>query len=52
MNKTFKNYDIDLYNQILQNKKLLKTTKRNTLILPEYIDKIIFTMVLFLKKLK
>ena len=42
MNKTYKNYDLDLYNQILQNKKVLRTSKRNTLILPEYLDKIIF----------
>ena len=35
MNKTYKNYDLDLYNQILQNKKVLRTSKRNTLILPE-----------------
>ena len=41
MNKTYKNYDLDLYNQILQNKKVLRTSKRNTLILPEYLDKII-----------
>ena len=32
MNKTYKNYDLDLYNQILQNKKVLRTSKRNTLI--------------------
>lgn len=42
MNKIYKNYDLDLYNQILQNKKVLKTYKRNTLILPEYVDKIIY----------
>ena len=42
MNKTYKNYDLDLYNQILQNKKVLRTSKRNTLILPEYLDKIIY----------
>lgn len=42
MNKTFKNYDLNLYNQILLNKKVLKTTKRNTLILPEYLNKIIY----------
>ena len=42
MNKTYKNYDLDLYNQILQNKKVLRTYKRNTLILPEYVDKIIY----------
>ena len=40
--KTYKNYDLDLYNQILQNKKVLRTSKRNTLILPEYLDKIIY----------
>jgi len=42
MNKIYKNYDIDLYNQILQNEKVLHTSKRNSLILPEYIDKIIY----------
>lgn len=42
MNKISKNYDIDLYNQIIQNKKVLHTVKRNSLILPEYIDKIIY----------
>lgn len=42
MNKIYKNYDVDLYNQILQNKKVLHTSKRNSLILPEYIDKIIY----------
>ena len=34
MNKIYKNYDLDLYNQVLQNKKVLRTYKRNTLILP------------------
>lgn len=42
MNKTFINYDIDLYHQILQNKKVLRTVKRNSLILPEFVDKIIY----------
>lgn len=42
MNKTLKNYDLDLYNQIISNKKILKTYKRNTLILPEYLNKIIY----------
>lgn len=42
MNKIYKNYDLDLYNQILQNKKILKTSKRNSLILPEYVDKVIY----------
>ncbi len=42
MNKFFKNYDLNLYNQIILNKKILKTTKRNTIILPEYLDKIIY----------
>lgn len=42
MNKIYKNYDLDLYNQILQNKKVLKTSKRNSLILPEYVDKVIY----------
>ena len=53
MNKTYKNYDLDLYNQVLQNKKVLRTYKRNTLILPEYVDKIIYVYngIIF-KKLK
>lgn len=42
MNKNFKNYDLNLYNQIILNKKILKTTKRNTIILPEFLDKIIY----------
>ena len=42
MNKTYKNYDLDLYTQVILNKKVLKTTKRNTLILPEYLNKIIY----------
>ena len=40
MNKTYKNYDLDLYTQVILNKKVLRTTKRNTLILPEYLNKI------------
>lgn len=40
--KFYKNYDLELYNQVLQNKKKLKTTKRNTIILPEFLDKIIY----------
>ena len=36
------NYDIELYNQILQKKKNLKTNKRNSFILPEYVGKIIY----------
>ena len=36
------NYDIELYNQILQKKKNLKTTKRNSYILPEFNGKIIY----------
>lgn len=53
MNKIYKNYDLDLYNQILQNKKVLKTNKRNSLILPEYVDKVIYVYngIIF-KKLK
>lgn len=42
MNKTYKNYDLNLYTQIIENKKVLKTAKRNTLILPEYLNKIIY----------
>ena len=42
MYKNFKNYDLNLYNQIILNKKILKTTKRNTIILPEFLDKIIY----------
>ena len=42
MNKTYKNYDLDLYTQVILNKKILRTTKRNTLILPEYLNKIIY----------
>ena len=42
MNKTYKNYDLDLYTQVILNKKVLRTTKRNTLILPEYLNKIIY----------
>jgi len=34
--------DIELYNQILQKKKNLKTTKRNSYILPEFNGKIIY----------
>ena len=39
---TYKNYDLDLYTQVILNKKVLRTTKRNTLILPEYLNKIIY----------
>lgn len=35
-------YDLILYQNILQNKKNLKTFKRNTIILPEFVDKIIY----------
>lgn len=53
MYKIYKNYDIDLYTQILQNNKVLKTVKRNTLIVPEYIDKIIYVSNgLVFKKIK
>lgn len=53
MNKIYKNYDLVLYDQILHNKKILKTYKRNTLILPEYLDKIIYVYNgLAFKKLK
>ena len=31
-----------IFKEILQNKKVLRTSKRNTLILPEYLDKIIY----------
>ena len=36
------NYDIQLYKQILQNKKNLKTYKRASYILQEYLDHIIY----------
>ena len=36
------NYDIELYDQLLQKKKNLKTTKRNSYILPEFNGKIIY----------
>ena len=42
MNKKILTYDIDLYNQILQNKKMLKTTNKNCIILPEFVDRIIY----------
>ena len=42
-NLKLNNYDIELYNQILQKKKNLKTTKRNSYILPEFTGKIIKT---------
>lgn len=38
----FQNYDMDLYIQVLNEKKVLKTTRRNTLILPIYSGKIIY----------
>ena len=41
-NLKLNNYDIELYNQILQKKKNLKTTKRNSYILPEFNGKIIY----------
>lgn len=53
MNKKLFFYDIDLYNQILQNKKILKTTNRNSIILPEFVDKIIYVYNgLVFKKIK
>ena len=36
------NYDIELYDQLLQKKKNLKTTKRNSYILPEFAGKVIY----------
>ena len=41
MNNKIK-FDLGLYLDILHNKKNLKTVKRNSFILPEYIDKIIY----------
>ena len=41
-NLKLNNYDIELYNQILQKKKNLKTTKSNSYILPEFNGKIIY----------
>jgi len=41
-NLKLNNYDIELYNKILQKKKNLKTTKRNSYILPEFNGKIIY----------
>lgn len=35
-------YDLILYLNIIQNKKNLKTFKRSTIILPEFVDKIIY----------
>lgn len=47
------NYDIELYNQILQKKKNLKITKRNSYILPEFTGKIIYVYNgLIYKKIK
>lgn len=37
-----KKLNIDLYLQVLQNKKKLETFKRNTIIIPEFVDKIIY----------
>lgn len=37
-----KNFDLDLYLNVLHNKKNLKTFKRNSIILPEFVDKIIY----------
>lgn len=37
-----KNFNFKLYKEILENKKNLKTSARNSLILPEYLDKIIY----------
>lgn len=53
MNKFYIKSDLDLYNQMLQNKKILRTFKRNTLILPEFVDKIIYVYNgMVFKKLK
>ena len=47
------NYDIELYNQLLQKKKNLKTTKRNSYILPEFVGKVIYVYNgLIYKKIK
>lgn len=47
------NFDLNLYLDILHNKKNLKTFKRNTVILPEFIDKIIYVHNgITLKKIK
>lgn len=35
-------YDLILYLNVIQNKKNLKTFKRSTIILPEFVDKIIY----------
>ena len=52
-NLKLNNFDIDLYNQLLQKKKNLRTTKHNTYILPEYVGKIIYVYNgLTYKKLK
>lgn len=37
-----KKLNIDLYLQVLQNKKKLETNKRDTIIIPEFVDKIIY----------
>ena len=42
MNINLKNLNIDLYTQILQNKKKLETKDRDTIIIPEFVDKIIY----------
>lgn len=42
MNTNIKNLNINLYTQILQNKKKLETKDRNTIIIPEFVDKIIY----------
>ena len=47
------NYDIELYDQLLQKKKNLKTTKRNSYILPEFAGKVIYVYNgLIYKKIK
>ena len=47
------NYDIELYDQLLQKKKNLKTTKRNSYILPEFTGKVIYVYNgLIYKKIK
>ena len=52
-NLKLNNYDIELYNQILQKKKNLKTTKRNSYILPEFVGKVIYVYNgLIYKKIK
>lgn len=54
MNTNLKNLNINLYIQILQNKKKLETRDRNTIIIPEFVDRVIYVHygLSNLKKLK